>query len=206
MWDGREAIVKGTLLRSGHDEPRPILVAYDPATDTASEISLPAPSETFGSDTAASLKPIAWTGSEVIFTAEVLGSVQIIRYNPTIGSWKGAAAGSCHIVDSPVQGRGCRDWRKGPFAPCYLPATSYTQPAWLGDRYVAACGEDGLQIYSLATNTWTWRTLTPGPSPLNSRWGSAIVWTGTALIVWSGTVQERGNPTPGDGASLTLNG
>jgi len=44
----------------------------------------------------------------------------------------------------------------------------------------------------------------PGPSPLNSREGSAIVWTGTELIAWSGTVYERFNPTPADGASLTL--
>ena len=157
---------------------RSIFLAYNPATDRAREIPLPAASQVFGSDTAASLKPIGWTGAEVVFTVAVPGSVQIIRYNPTTGSW-----------------------RKGPLAPCYIPP-AYTQGAWLGDRYVAACGADGLQIYSLATNAWT--TITPGPSPLNSRDGSVIVWTGTDLIAWSGTVYKRFNPTPADGASLRL--
>ena len=206
VWDGREAIVMGRLVRYGQSEARPILVAYNPATDAVREIPLPAPSETFGADSAASLKLIGWTGREVVFSTDAAGSIQIIRYNPTVGGWKGVPAGRCHIVDNPAQGRGCRDWRKGPYAPCAIPVTQYTQVAWLGDRYVAACGEDGLQIYSLPTNTWTWRTLTPGPSPLNSRWDSAIVWTGADLIAWSGTVQKRGNPTPADGASLTLKG
>lgn len=211
VWDGREAFVMGNLSLcpergSACAERRPALVAYNPATDAVREIPLPAPSETFGADSAASLKLIGWTGSEVAFSTDAAGSIQIIRYNPTIGGWKGVPAGRCHIVDNPAQGRGCRDWRKGPYAPCAIPVTQYAQAAWLGDRYVAACGEDGLQTYSLATNTWTWRTLTPGPSPLNSRWGSAIVWTGTDLIAWSGTVAERGNPTPADGASLTLKG
>jgi hypothetical protein len=67
---------------------------------------------------------------------------------------------------------------------------------------VAADGSSGLQIYDLDTDTW--QTITPGPSPLNSREGSAIVWTGADLIAWSGTVYERFNPTPADGASLTL--
>jgi len=44
------------------------------------------------------------------------------------------------------------------------------------------------------------------PSPLNSREGSAIVWTGSELIAWSDTVYERFNPTPADGALLTLPG
>lgn len=77
---------------------------------------------------------------------------------------------------------------------------------WLGDRYVAPCGEDGLQVYSLATGSWDWRSLAPAPSPLSSRWGSAIVWTGTELVVWSGTLSEAGNPMSADGSSLTLKG
>ena len=107
------------------------------------------------------------------------GKIVIVRYDPTTGRW-----------------------RKGTFAP--FPGTSgvYQQTAWLGDRYVAADGSSGLQIYSLDTDTW--QTITPGQSPLNSREGSAIVWTGTDLIAWSGTVYERFNPTPADGASLRL--
>ena len=204
VWDGREAIVSGALSLcpergSACAERRSVLVAYSPGTDTVREIALPAPSETFGADTAASLKPIAWTGTEVVFTASVPGSVQIIRYNPTIDGWKGRADAGCHIVDNPAQGRGCRNWRKGPSAPC-----NGAQTAWLGDRYVTSCGEFGLQIFSLAKNAWTLQTLTSGPSPLSSREGSAIVWTGTDLIVWSGMVGKPHNPTPADGASITL--
>ena len=204
VWDGREVFVAGALSLcpergSACAERRSILVAYDPAADTVREIALPAPSSAFGADTAASLKPIGWTGTDVVFTAAGNRAAQLIRYNPTIGGWKGRTAAGCHIVDNPTQGHGCRDWRKGPPAPCYE-----AQTAWLGDRYVASCGEFGLQIFSLATNAWALRTLTQGPSPLSSRGGSAIVWTGTDLIVWSGMVGKPGNPTPADGASLTL--
>jgi hypothetical protein len=187
VWDGHEALVIGNLSLcpeqgSACAERRPIFVAYDPAADAVRELELPAYSADFGADTAASLTSIAWTGTDVVFSAAVPGSVRIIRYNPDTGVW-----------------------RKGTPAPCYI-RSGYTQTAWLGDRYVAACGEDGLQVYSLASNTWTWRTLTPGPSPLTTREGSAIVWTGTDLIAWSGSLYERFNPTPGDGASLTLKG
>lgn len=187
VWDGHEALVIGNLSLcpergSACDKRRPIFVAYDPATDAVRELKLPAYSADFGADTASSLTPIAWTGTDVVFSAAVPASVRVVRYNPTTGVWK-----------------------KGTHAPCYIPL-QYTQTAWLGDRYVAACGEDGLQVYSLATDTWTWRTITPGPSPLNSRESSAIVWTGTDLIAWSGSVDRRfnPNPTPGGGASLTL--
>ncbi|MGZ4363012.1 MAG: hypothetical protein ACXVFF_12150 [Gaiellaceae bacterium] len=186
VWNGHEAFVAGNLSLcpergSACDKTRPILVAYNPATDTVREIKLPAYSTDFGADTAASLKPIGWTGTDVVFSTTVTGSVRIVRYNPTTGVWT-----------------------KGTYAPCYIPFNGYTQTAWIGDRYVAACGGDGLQIYSLVTDSWTWRTITPGPSPLNSREGSAIVWTGTQLIAWSGTVYKPFNPTPNDGASLTL--
>ena len=36
---------------------------------------------------------------------------------------------------------------------------AYTQTAWLGDRYAAADGSSGLQIYSLDSDTW--ETITP---------------------------------------------
>ena len=101
-----------------------------------------------------------WTRTEVVFTAAAPGggSVQIVRYNPTIDGWNGEPAASCHIVDKPAHGHGCRNWSKGPYAPCFIPG-GYTQVAWLGDRYVAACGKNGSADYSLTTNTW--RVITP---------------------------------------------
>jgi hypothetical protein len=185
VWNGHEAFLAGTLSLcpergSACDQRGPIFVAFNPVTDKIREIKLPAYSADFGADTASSLKPIAWTGSEVVFSAAVPGSVRVFGYDPTTGAWK-----------------------KGRVAPCYL-GMSYTQTAWVGNRFVAACGVSGLQIYNPVTDNWTWRTITPGPSPLNSRESSAVVWTGTDLIAWSGSVYKPFNPTPGDGASLTL--
>jgi hypothetical protein len=207
VWSGHEAFLTGNLSLCPEKgatctEQRAAFVAYDPATDTLREIPLPAPSTDFGSDTAASLRAVGWSGSEVVLTAGGPGSLRVIRYKPTLGNWKGVEPGSCHIVEEPRQGHGCRDWRIGPWAPCYAPKNV----AWLGDRLVASCAEDGLQLFDPATGSWTWRSLVPGPSPYNSRESPAVVWTGTDLIVWGGMAAERGMPMPADGTSLRLQG
>jgi hypothetical protein len=54
----------------------------------------------------------------------------------------------------------------------------------------------------LATDGW--ETVPAGRSPFNARIGSAIVWTGTDLIAWSGVARRSGNPTPNTGASIAL--
>ena len=95
-----------------------------------------------------------------------------------------------------------RTWRTGAPAPCAMDPGGYEQSAWLDGRYVTACGRDALQVYDVASDTW--RTIQAGSSPLNHREGSAIVWTGTDLIVWSGTVRRAGNPTPNSGKSIRL--
>lgn len=104
------------------------------------------------------------------------------------------------VIDDPAAGT----WRTGRPPPCPVPDPYYTQTAWIGNRYVKACGTDDLQIYSPATDTW--QTIKPGASPLNSRAGSTIVWTGTELIAWSGSVEQPMNPTPNDGTSIVLGG
>ncbi|HLG08765.1 MAG TPA: hypothetical protein VI409_08890, partial [Gaiellaceae bacterium] len=183
VWDGHEAFVMGSVCAERvpgalTTSCSPTLLAYDPATDALRTIDLAkapiAPQQ--------QLKLIGVSGTDLVFATEALAKLRIfiVRYDLTTGSWS----------------------RKGAFAPFPVPVGAYTQTAWLGDRYVAADGSSGLQIYSLDTDTW--QTITPGPSPLNSREGSAIVWTGTDLIAWSGTVYERFNPTPADGASLML--
>jgi hypothetical protein len=178
VWDGREAFVMGSVCAEYRSSCSPTLLAYDPATDALRKIDLAkapiAPQQ--------QLKLIGVNGTDLVFATEALAKMRIfiVRYDLATGSWS----------------------RKGAFAPFPVPIGAYTQKAWLGDRYVAADGSSGLQIYDLETDTW--QTITPGPSPLNSREGSAIVWTGTELIAWSGTVYERFNPTPADGASLKL--
>ena len=71
-----------------------------------------------------------------------------------------------------------------PWGPCPVDDVYYGQTGWPGDRYVVPCGLDRLQIYEASTDTW--ETITAGRSPVNSRSGSAIVWTGTDLIAWGG--------------------
>ena len=178
VWDGHEVFVMGGVCAERGTSCSPTLLAYDPATDALREIDLTkapiAPQQ--------QLQLVGVNGTDLVFSTHGLANVRIfiVRYDPTTGSWS----------------------TKGAFAPFPVPDGAYTQTAWLGDRYVAADGSSGLQIYSVDTDTW--QTITPGASPLNSREGSAIVWTGTELIAWSGTVYERFNPTPADGASLTL--
>jgi hypothetical protein len=93
-------------------------------------------------------------------------------------------------------------WQIGPVAPCVLPHGADTQTVWIGDRLVVPCAANGLQVYDPQSRAW--QRLAPGASPLETRAGSAIAWTGRQLIVWSGWAFRRFNPTPEDGASLVL--
>jgi hypothetical protein len=175
LWNGREAFVSGILHRP-HVVDRPILLAFNPKTNKLRQIDLSkAP---VNRQQRRQLDPVGRSGSDIVFwTGTSSSSTPVIRYNPTT-----------------------RHWRKAKPARC----NPYGQIAWTGDRLVAACGTEQLQIYSPRTDSWS--TLTPGPSPLNSRDSSEIVWTGTDLIVWSGVLAKPNSPTPVDGASLALSG
>ena len=176
VWDGREVWVSGTACAKYRSACSPVLLAYDPATDALRKIDLSnVPADR------SHLSLVATYEGDLVFSSVGVanGRIFLVRYDPVANTWK-----------------------RGGFAPFPVPETAYTQTAWFGDRYVAADGSSGLQIYGVPADTW--ETITPGPSPLNSREGSAIVWTGRDLIAWSGTVYEKYNPTPADGASLGL--
>jgi len=183
VWGGHEVYVTGRRAlcppQQGASCGRfpPVFLAYDPVTDALRSIALS--TAPLSAQQRSQLAPVAWTGTEVILATT---ANRIVRYDPATGAW--------HIG------------RPAPCAPLPEPTASYTQTAWLGGRYVAACGTDRLQLYTPATDAW--RVVRAGPSPLNSRFGSAVVWTGSELIVWSGTVYKRFNPTPRDGASVAL--
>jgi hypothetical protein len=123
-----------------------------------------------------SVTPIGWTGTEVFATGD--DPTSIFFYEPASDRWRSGAVAPCPVV------------------------TSAGQTAFLGDRYVATCGGDALRIYDLASDTW--ESVPAGRSPLNSREGSAIAWTGSELIVWSGVAPRPGNPTPNGGKTITL--
>ncbi len=183
VWNRRELFVMGSVCAARLTSCSPTLLAYDPATDALRRVDLTKAPVVPGQQ----LTLAAPSGRELVFTTVGVasnvnsGKVAVVRYDPTTGTW-----------------------RKGAFAPYPGPSGAYQQSAWLGDRYVAPDGSSGLQIYRLDTDSW--QTITPGPSPLNSRAGSAIVWTGDDLIAWSGSLYARFNPTPNDGASLNLGG
>lgn len=136
VWDGHEVFVMGSVCTQYNASCSPTLVGYDPATDALRKIDLTkapiAPQQ--------QLKLIGESDGHLVLSTEGLANMRIfiVRYNPTTGSWS----------------------KKGAFAPFPVPLAAYTQTAWLGDRYVAADGSSGLQIYSLDTDSW--ETSTPG--------------------------------------------
>jgi hypothetical protein len=177
VWNGNEVFLLGDRYpcREVSASCRPIFLAYDPAVEDLRRISLsdsPIPAHELWG-------PFAWAKPWLLFRSRADWRVGFIAYNPRTGGW-----------------------RTGAPPPCLPPQSGYSQDAWLGSRYVAACGAKRLQIYNPVTNNW--RVLKSGPSPLNSRSSSAIAWTGKQLIVWSGSLYRPGNPTPADGASLRL--
>jgi len=184
VWDGREVILAGNVSLcpekgSACGRTRASVIAYEPATDAAHELSQLAPSSQYGSDAAASLRPIAWTGTRVVFTTYTPGVFRLLRYTPASAYWE-----------------------LGDRAPCTLQHDTDTQMVWAGDRFVAGCSTGGVQVYD--PDTRQWRTLETGASPFTSRSSSAIAWTGKELIVWSGSEFRPNGPTPADGAILTL--
>jgi hypothetical protein len=126
-----------------------------------------------------SLTPIGMNGSAVVLSTPTHGTVGIVSYDPASEAW-----------------------RTGPDGLCPVGPGGFGQTAWLGDRYVVPCGKDRLQIYDVVSDSWS--VVRAGPSPFNSREGSAIAWTGPDLLVWSGVANRTMNPTPDSGAAITL--
>ncbi len=180
VWNGHKAFLSGRqyLCPEPHAcnmEWRSSVVAYEPASDTLRTINVPL---TWSGDPPLLLSPVAWTGDAVLLT--VNSTVGLLSYRPADDSWKDVAE-----------------------PPCSLPSY-YGITAWIGDRIVASCSNDAMQVYTPATDTW--ERLETGQSTVPSRALSALVWTGRELIVWGGMLREPGNPTPADGAELILVG
>jgi hypothetical protein len=125
---------------------------------------------------APSIAPVGWTGSELLATGS--GRADVVLFDPSGATWRTAAAAPCAVEGF------------------------YRQTAWLGGRYVATCGRDALQVYDVAADAWD--VIEAGRSPMSTRANSAIVWTGSDLVVWSGIARRAGNPTPNAGMSITL--
>jgi hypothetical protein len=174
VWNGHEAFVAGQLYRASNRFSGPILFGFDPQSNKVRTVDLSKAPLTWFERMW--LRPIGQSGSEIVFAAGTpSASTVIVRYNPATGRWRKAKAAPCGTLG---------------------------QIGWTGDRLVTGCATNRVAIYSPRTDSWS--TVPAGPSALNSRQDSTIVWTGRELIVWSGAVVKPYNPTPADGASLAL--
>ena len=184
VWAGHRAFLMGQLSLcpsrgSSCQDYRPMFVSYNPVTNALSEIGLkgaPVPASQLSK-----LSPVAWYKGRVVFATVGTPAAGLVFYDPASAKWK-----------------------TGIPAPCSIAAIADAQTAWIGDRFVIPCGASQLQIYNPAADSW--QVLAAGRSPLNSRNSSAIVWTGTDLIVWSGDLNTAGNPTPSTGSLIDLSG
>lgn len=179
VWNGHRAFIAGARYLcpdqgSSCTKSKATFLAYDPATDTTKAFDLTR--APVDPSERDDLTPIGWTGTEVALTV-------------------GADLGAGVIFFDPVTGA----WRTGARAPV---AVGSEQRAWLGDRYVLTASGGRLQIYDVADDTW--HVIGAGTSPMTTRSQSAIVWTGSELIVWSGYTGGKGNPTPNTGAFIKL--
>ena len=185
VWSGSEAFLFGNTsqcpqLGSGCQKYTPTFVSYSPSTDTAHRISLKG--VPVDQQRLRDLVPTAWAGgTDVAFTTALDPRAGPVLYDPV-----------------------SKTWRLGPRAPCEPAGPAYSQVAWVDSVLVAPCGRGRLALYFATSDAW--RTLAAGRSPLNSSSSSAIAWTGTQLIVWSGTSRAAGNPTPRSGAMIDLSG
>ncbi len=154
VWNGREAFIAGDLTASVPQVVRPILLSFTPASHRLRRIDL-ARSPVDASERPR-LRPVAWTGTEVLFTA---GASTPVRYDPKTGRW-----------------------RRAKHAPC----SAVSQVAWIGDRLASACGKDRLELYSPRTNTWQTIPTRPSllntreGSAIAWTGHQLIVWSGTA--------------------------
>ncbi len=179
FWDGQEILVAGSLVLcpeegGGCAENRPIFIAYDPKTDVRREIDLAGT----GFERLNPPRPVGWTGTELVFATYDEPSLAIRRYTPATGTWQTGASTTCTPTGS-----------------------SFAQSAWLGDRFLGSCG-DALLVYAVADDSWD--VVHTDSSPLGTHYSSAIAWTGAELIVWSGGIAASFNPTPNEGATITL--
>ena len=167
-WDGDEVFVMVSVCAQSNVSCSATLLGYNPATDALRKIDL-------------TKAPIAPRAAAEVDRRE--------WQRPRVLDGRVGEPEDLHRPLRPEHGQLEQEGR-----PCSVsrPGRGVHETAWLGDRYAAADGSSGLQIYSLDSDAW--ETITPGPSPLNSREGSAIVWTGADLIAWSGTVYEPFNP------------
>jgi hypothetical protein len=119
-----------------------------------------------------------WTGYELIVfggsRGDGLARPAGVAYNPASDRWRPIARG-------PAGGR----------QP--LRAGADRHPAGGLERH----GDRRHRLHTSATNSWS--TLPPAPLARSGRWGAAMVWTGRAVVIWSGWSTAAASPPYRDG-------
>jgi hypothetical protein len=182
VWAGHKAYLMGKVSGcpaqgSACQDYSPLFVSYTPLMNKLAEIDLKGAPLT--ASQLSDLTPVAWYKGEVVFFAAKAPAPGMVFYRPAAASW-----------------------RIGAPEPCAPETTTDLQTAWIGNRFVVPCGANRLQIYDPAADSW--QVLEAGRSPLNDLSGSAIVWTGKYLIVWSGWDLNANDPAPNTGSFIDL--
>lgn len=170
FWTGQEMLVVGSEPDAGTSGPPPdIAVAYNPNTDTWTQLPPPPLSGARTGEMA------AWDGTELI-----LGG--------------GYSSGATRPLDSDAAAYNpaTNTWRRLPNAPEGFSGSMRYPDVWTG-RYVVAVDDSDPQGRPLVLNpaTGTWRLGSPASQPTISE--TPAIWTGTNILRWSGGTPYQTN-------------
>jgi len=131
----------------------------------------------------------AWNGTEVMVWGGHQGSDDDDPnesapwfWNPSTGVWRMGTSYPSLLVPIEEGGFG-RQW--------------WTMGAWTGSLWLIWNHSQGA-AYNPQTDTWTPMSTAGAPSPRNK---SAVVWTGSEMLVWGGYLDLDGLPRVADGAA-----
>jgi N-acetylneuraminic acid mutarotase len=167
-------IIWGGAFNAARTSPATDAGMYDPTTDTWSSISMVgAPSGRF-------LHSAVWTGDKMLIFGGTLNGVgnfnDMASYNPTTDSW--ATITSANVPSPRAQGT----------------------TVWTGSRMIIWSGYSGPGLTNLngyISEGWSYDPVQNGWSPISvagaplARREATAVWTGNAMIVWSGIDAEN---------------
>jgi hypothetical protein len=182
FWTGREMIVVGSEPGSGSGPPPDIAVAYNPITDTWSQLPVP-PLPGARTDELA-----AWDGTELI-----LGG--------------GFSSGATRALDrdAAAYNPSTNTWRRLPDAPQGFSGSARYPDVWTG-RYVVAVDDGDPQGRPLVLDPakGTWRLGSPASQPTITE--APAIWTGTSIIRWSGGTPQQTNQPDASGCCEFVTG
>lgn len=181
VWTGSKMIVWGGTLDQIRENPATDAAMYDPTSNSWSMISMT------GSPSGRYMHSAVWTGDRMIIYGGTLNGVgnfgNMAAYNPANNSWSTITAANTPSARGQMTtvwtGSKMIVWT-GYSAPNATPLNGYINEAF---------------AYDPVQNSWTMLSVTGAPL---ARRQATAVWTGNAMIVWSGIDAENLTaPDPG---------